>query len=169
MSTVPIRRATGADLHLLPALEALADTVFDTLGFGALPAPGTVEAFAGARLVLVAGDPPVGLARLEEVDGFAHLEQLSVHPEHHGRGIGGELLEAAFHEAVAVLGYPAMTLCTFADVAWNGPFYVRHGFEPLETLTPGLRRLQEKERAEGLEAMGRRVVMIRRAAGGKAT
>jgi GNAT superfamily N-acetyltransferase len=158
--SVGVRQAVAADLPLLPPLEAAADRRFEGLGMWPLPAPGDVEALAAARFVLVAGDPPAGFARVEEVDGLAHLEQLSVHPERQGRGLGGALVEAAFDEALR-LGYGAMTLQTFADIPWNAPFYARHGFRVLETLTPGLADLRAKERALGLDAMGRRVVMIR--------
>ena len=34
--------------------------MFKPLGIGPLPGPGTVEEFAAALIVLVAGDPPVG-------------------------------------------------------------------------------------------------------------
>jgi hypothetical protein len=56
-----------------------------------------------------------------------------------------------------------VTLCTFGDVAWNGPFYARHGFVevPPDELTPGLVALRDEEAREGMDAMGRRVVMRR--------
>ena len=57
-----IRPARPDELTLLPDLEAAADTMFEPLGIGPLPAPGTVEEFAAALIVLVAGDPPVGTA-----------------------------------------------------------------------------------------------------------
>jgi hypothetical protein len=52
-------------------------------------------------------------------------------------------------------------LSTFAHVAWNGPFYAKLGFVAMDVLTPGLAQLRERERAEGLDAIGERVVMIR--------
>ncbi|WXA94847.1 GNAT family N-acetyltransferase [Pendulispora brunnea] len=154
------RRATAAELPLLPAVEAAADERFAAMGYAPLPPPGSSETLAAALFVLVAGEPPVGFARVEVVDGIAHLEQLSVHPVHQGRGFGAALLEGAFQEAQR-LGYSEMTLVTFADVPWNAPFYARHGFRELDVLTLGLEALRAKERSLGLDAMGRRVVMKR--------
>ena len=104
----------------------------------------------------------MGFARLEIVDGHAHLEQLSVHPTHGRRGIGGGLLFAACQWA-ADEGHSIITLCTFADVPWNAPFYARHGFAPVSDteLTPGLRVLRRREHELGLDALGRRTVMIK--------
>ncbi len=124
----PIRPVRPDQLALLPALEATADTMFEPFGIGPLPGPGTVEEFAAALVVLVAGDPPVGLCRIDGIGGGAHLEQLSVHPEHGRRGIGRALLRAACAWA-ADAGYRELTLATYRDaVPWNGPFYASEGF-----------------------------------------
>ena len=83
-----VRPVRPDELALLPALELAADTMFDSLGIGPLPGPGTVAEFTAALVVLVAGDPPAGLCRIDAVGDGAHLEQLSVHPDHGRRGIG---------------------------------------------------------------------------------
>ena len=46
-----------------------------------------------------------------------------------------------------------MALSTFADVAWNAPFYARLGFEilPQEALTAALLAIQTEETAVGLD------------------
>jgi GNAT superfamily N-acetyltransferase len=123
----PIRPVRPDELALLPDLEVAADTVFEPLQIGPLPGPGTVEEFAAALVVLVAGDPPVGLCRIDDIDGVAHLEQLSVHPDAAGRGTGRALLRAGCDWAAAH-GYPELTLATYRDVPWNGPFYASEGF-----------------------------------------
>ena len=115
---------------LLPDIEAAADTLFERLAIGPLPGPGTASDFAAALVVFVAGDPPVGLARIDELAGGAHLEQLSVHPEHGGRGVGRALLRASV-EWAAAQGYDLLTLATYRDVPWNGPFYASEGFVEL--------------------------------------
>jgi len=122
-----IRPVRPDELALLPALESAADTVFASLGIGPLPGPGAVEDFAAALIVLVAGDPPVGLCRIDRIGDGAHLEQLSVHPDHARRGIGRALLRAGCGWAAAQ-GYDELTLATYRDVAWNGPFYATEGF-----------------------------------------
>lgn len=122
-----IRPVRPEELALLPDLEEAADTKFEPLGIGPLPSPGTVEEFAAALVVLVVGDPPVGLCRIDGIAGGAHLEQLSVHPDHAGRGLGRALLRAGCDWA-ATHGYLEITLATYRDVPWNGPFYASEGF-----------------------------------------
>ncbi len=122
-----IRPVRPEELVLLPALEAAADTLFEPLGIGPLPGPGSVGDFAAALVVLVAGDPPVGLCRIDAVGCRAHLEQLSVHPSHGRRGLGRALLRAGCAWA-AEHGYGELTLATYRDVPWNGAFYASEGF-----------------------------------------
>jgi len=95
------------------------------------------------------------------VDGRAHLEGLSVRPRFMRQGRGSELVRAACAWA-AEHGYSEITLCTFAEVPWNGPFYAGLGFTELTGLTPGLIARRKAEQELGLDAMGRRVVLIRR-------
>ena len=69
-------------------------------------------------------------------------------------------LEAACDWAAAE-EFRAITLITFADVAWNAPFYAARGFTVVDDITPGLAALRQKERTVGLDAVGTRVVMRR--------
>jgi GNAT superfamily N-acetyltransferase len=124
---IDIREASAEDLVSLPALEARSDTVFESLGIGPLPAPGSVEALTNALVVLVSGNPPEGFARVELLAGRPHLEQLSVDLDHMGQGIGRALLRAAC-DWVSRAGYREITLATYRDVPWNGPFYRSEGF-----------------------------------------
>jgi len=66
----------------------------------------------------------------------AHLEQVSVDPAYTGQQLGRLLVEQAVAWARGH-DYPAITLTTFTDVAWNGPWYTRLGFSAVEPLTPG--------------------------------
>jgi GNAT superfamily N-acetyltransferase len=155
-----IRPARPDELAELIEIERAADQLFPLAGYGATPPPATEEELRSAAAVLVSGDPPVGYARIEIVDGRAHLEGLSVRPRFMRQGRGSELVLAAC-EWAASHGHSEITLCTFAEVPWNGPFYCRLGFVELAELTPGLRALRDAERRLGLDAMGRRVVLIR--------
>lgn len=156
-----VREAGAEDLVLLPGLEAAADTLLEGMkGLDALPPPATASELALARHVLVAGKPPVGFARIEEVDGQAHLEQLSVHPSAAGAGLGRLLVESALQWA-RKQGYRSMTLCTFAEVPFNAPFYRSCGFEPVHDPEGRLRDLREHERRLGLDALGPRMAMRR--------
>jgi GNAT superfamily N-acetyltransferase len=127
-----VRPARPEELVLLPALEARADAIFEPLGIETLPPPCTAEDYAAALVVLVAGDPPVGLCRIDAVGddhggGSAHLEQLSVDPDAGRRGVGRALLRAGCAWA-AEQGYDELTLATYREVPWNGPFYASEGF-----------------------------------------
>lgn len=157
--SIEIREATLDDLVLLPALERRADGIFTQAGIP-LDAPCASEReLRSALQILVAGRPPAGFARLEQVGGLAHLEQLSVDPPAMRRGIGGRLLEAAC-EWAAGAGYTAVTLMTFRDVVWNGPLYARHGFVEIVP-SPALHPRVVHERELGLDRLGVRVAMRR--------
>lgn len=152
------RTATPEDLAALPVLEAAADRLLEAaLGNQALPSP-EMTTPVEPLFVLVAGSPPVGFARVDEVGSQAHLEQLSVHPDSAGRGIGRSLVHSAI-DAARGRGYAWMTLCTFADVPFNAPFYASCGFEELAEPGPALGALRIHEAQLGLDGLGRRIVM----------
>uniref|UniRef100_UPI002453D529 GNAT family N-acetyltransferase n=1 Tax=Nocardia abscessus TaxID=120957 RepID=UPI002453D529 len=77
---------------------------------------------------------------------------LAAPPDLGGPRIGKRLIDRAARWAVTA-GLPAMTLTTFTDVAWNGPYYQRLGFRYLsaEEETQGLVELRAAERAHGLD------------------
>lgn len=97
-------------------------------------------------------DTPVAYLIAERVDGNLHVEQVSVHPNSARHGIGRSLLDHLADHATGE-GVPALTLTTFTEVAWNAPYYARCGFQLLDDrgLTPGLRRIREREAAHGLD------------------
>jgi GNAT superfamily N-acetyltransferase len=158
-----IRPVRPDELSRLPALERAADTLFEPLGIGPLPGPGTVEEFAAAAIVLVAGDPPVGLCRIDRISGVGralHLEQLSVHPEFIGRGIGRALLRAGVAWARDA-GQDELTLITYRDVPWNGPFYRSEGFVEIGPADDWLRGHGLAPEEPLLGAGGARIAMAR--------
>ena len=77
-----------------------------------------------------------------------------------GQGVGAVLLRACLVDA-ANSGFRAVTLTTFRDVAWNGPFYSRIGFAEVEDLKahPRLAKELAEEAAAGLPPE-RRTAMI---------
>ncbi len=155
-----VRDAEPADLAQLPEVEAAADSSFASLGVFDLPPPRTPAERAAAWRVLVTGRPVLGFAVLERVDDGVHLDQLSVHPSAGRRGLGSALLEAAV-AAAREAGAARLTLTTYADVPWNGPWYAARGFTELAAPGPGLAALLDHEAAAGLTAHGRRVAMAR--------
>jgi GNAT superfamily N-acetyltransferase len=153
-----IRVARPDEYEALRAIEEAADAMFLDVGIGPFHQSEEENHLPSAALVLAAGDPPVGFACVELVDGAAHLWQVSVHPGAARRGIGLALVQAVCTWA-AELGLPAVTLTTFRDVPWNGPFYARLGFAEVGDMTPGLAAMREHERAIGDDDFGPRIAM----------
>ncbi|MGI5168952.1 GNAT family N-acetyltransferase [Spirillospora sp. CA-253888] len=159
----PVRTATPADLPLLSEIERTADELFRPLGIVFPPGPTVIEEMIGTSAdIVVAGDPPLGFAAVVRVDGAAHLEQIAVRADRVRQGVGGRLLRAVVERAAAA-GAPGVTLLTFRDVPWNGPWYAAHGFAelPAERWGPGLRAHWDAEVRAGLHELGPRLVMWR--------
>ena len=168
--TPPIRTARLDELELIIEIECAAGEMFRSVGLDIVADddPGSVEEltpYAEDGRTLVAVDPadrPVGYLLLDVVDDAAHVEQVSVHPDFGRQGIGSALMRQA--EAWARSnGFDTLTLTTYVDVPWNGPYYARLGFHALsaEEETPGLRAIREQERADGLDASPRACMMRR--------
>jgi len=106
-------------------------------------------------------DRPVAYLLVEIVDGRAHVEQVSVHPSHARQSIGRRLIDHADSWA-AERGLSAVSLTTYVDVAWNGPYYQRLGFRYLrdDELGEQLRAIPDREAASGLDRWPR-AAMIR--------
>jgi GNAT superfamily N-acetyltransferase len=157
----PARASDGADLQ---AIERLAGEQFRTVGMDEIAddSPPSLEVLAayaaeGRSWVAVDGSgdgsgSPVGYAVVEVVDDCAHVEQVSVRPDHQGRGVGRALLDRVQSWATST-GLAGVTLTTFADVPWNGPLYEHLGFRVLAEaeVGPELRALVAKEAAHGLD------------------
>lgn len=97
-------------------------------------------------------DVPIGYLLVDVVDGCAHIEQVSVRPDHQGSGVGQALLERVRTWATDH-GLPAVTLTTFTDVPWNAPLYRHLGFRALreDEIGPELRKVRDEETAHGLD------------------
>jgi len=156
---VPIREAEPADLPLLAEIGERAGVLFRVAGYP-MPAALAAADVDSAAALFVAGRPPVGFARVDEVDGLAHLTEVAVLPGSMKQGIGSRLLDRVCAWARDA-GYPAITLTAYADVPWNGPMYARRGWVETAELTDGLRALRAREVARGLDRAGRRIVMRR--------
>jgi len=164
VSQVIIRPARRDELALLIEIERAATASFRSLGMDAVAdddsaSIGRLAPYAEdsrAFVAVDATDQPLGYLLLDVVDGAAHIEQVSVHPDHARRGIGRALIERAESWA-RDRGRPALTLTTYVEVPWNGPYYERLGFHYLtaDEETPGLRSLREHERQSGLDAWPR--------------
>ena len=155
-----VRPARADDLGALVRIELAAGAAFRDLGMDAVADddPGSVEdlaPYAQSGRAFVAADAedwPIGYLLLDLVDGAAHIEQVSVHPDHARKGIGRALIERASVWARGH-GLDALTLTAYREVPWNGPYYERLGFAYLTTEqeTPGLQAIRERERKRGLD------------------
>jgi GNAT superfamily N-acetyltransferase len=101
----------------------------------------------------------VGFAALELVDGEPYLDQLCVRVAAMRQGIGGKLLARAAEWARTV-GGSALWLTTYAHLAFNQPYYERHGFVavPESACSLGLKHHLAEQRRH-LPAPGQRVAM----------
>lgn len=134
---MPIRAATAAELPRLQEIERVAGEPFRALGMAAVaddepPSLDLLEEFRAAGRAWVSvdgGNRPLAYLIHEDVDGAAHVEQVSAG------------------------GLTALTLTTFAEVPWNAPYYTRLGFRVLAEaeLTEGLRAIRHTEQEIGLD------------------
>ncbi|WP_018179107.1 GNAT family N-acetyltransferase [Jongsikchunia kroppenstedtii] len=163
-----IRPARADEVAGLPALEASGGLAFRDLGMDLVAEfpPPAESVFAVAQRdghLLVAADARIlGFVLLEIVDGCMHVEQITVAPDFGRRGIGTALMRAA-EDLARARGFDGMTLTTYRDVPFNGPFYVSLGWQPIPDgeLTDGLREIRDHERAVGLDAWPRQAMRLR--------
>lgn len=163
--TPRIRPAVEADLDVAAEIEAAADALlverFAALDWPEAASAAERSALPGFVLVVESGDVPpavIGFVHVLEIDGHAHLEQLSVIPQHGRRGHGRMLVTAAKAEALR-RGHRSMTLRTYRDVPWNAPFYATCGFSETAPDSPFHHQLVETEARLGLERYGPRIQM----------
>lgn len=143
--------ASIGELDALIAIDLAAGQMFAPTGL--LPpdaiadhVPASVLARAiGNGLVLVAreGDQPVGFAMVSRREGSLYLDQISVDPARGRKGLGRALIARVLKLARRE-NLKRVTLSTFRDVAWNGPFYRRLGFRelPRKRLTGWMKELE---------------------------
>jgi GNAT superfamily N-acetyltransferase len=151
-----IRSARPDDLAMLPVIEHAAAVHFRTTPYAYLADDDPVSAGVdlAQEYVWVAVDPddhPIAFAIVHLLDESVHLHELDVHPDYARQGLGRRLITTVADWARA-RGARALTLTTFADVPWNGPYYARLGFRTLDlaTLSPGLQAVRQSEAEAGL-------------------
>ena len=160
MTTPPadVRPARPDEFPRLREIELEADDLYATVGIGPFPVDAVHDRLDEVAAVFAAGDPAIGFVSIDVVDGDAHIDQLSVLPARGRRGAGRALLDEAVRWAREA-GLPGVTLTTFRDVPWNGPWYARYGFEVVDVPAGGLAAVRDAERAEGIDRFGPRVAM----------
>ncbi len=167
-----LRAARSEDLAVLREIERASGQRYRDFGLDQVAddEPASIDVLAGyanggrAWTAVNDDDIPVGYVLVDDVDGAAHIEQVSVLPEHQGRGLGRALIDRAERWA-ADRGITALTLTTFGHIPWNRPLYEHLGFRVLaeDELGPELRALRAMEAVHGLDPT-LRVVMRREVA-----
>ncbi len=163
---VTIRAVLAEEIALIPTIEREAANRFREVGLAAI-ADGEVSSepfirsilLKGVALGAVADGSLVGFVLAGVLDDALHVYELSVVPAFGGRGVGSGLL-AAVEAAARTLGLAAVTLSTFGDIPWNGPFYTGRGFNPVDRdeWGPAFHMLHTVEQVSGLP-LERRVFM----------
>jgi GNAT superfamily N-acetyltransferase len=154
----------------LQAIEVDAGRRFRELGMDSIaddepPSEALLSTHIGEGTAWVAADADgriLGYALASIVDDEGHLDQVSVAHDAGRRGIGTALVECVCAWA-RERGADAVTLTTFRDVTFNGPYYRSLGFVDLDDteLGPELDVIRRRERASGLD-VAPRVAMRRR-------
>jgi len=166
-AALSIRAARTDDIGFVQELEIDAGRRFYELGLDAIaesdpPTGADLQAHIDSGTIWIAVQPTVtsevlvGYATASVVDDEGHLDQVSVAFDAQGGGIGRALVEKVCSWA-AGLGFEAVTLTTFADVAWNGPLYTHLGFDVVAGagLGPELAAIRAAEREAGLDVLTR--------------
>jgi GNAT superfamily N-acetyltransferase len=89
-----------------------------------------------AGAVWVLGKPPVGLICLVALDGALLIENVAVHPDAQGGGVGRRLMAVAEHEALR-LGAGTVRLYTNEVMVENIAIYQHLGYRELYRRTEG--------------------------------
>ncbi|KAH8678869.1 putative acetyltransferase [Tricladium varicosporioides] len=134
-----IRSARPSDIPLLERVERSAAEIFRTVGLdhlldGDMMNPSVLAKMAAMNHLWIAvndWDQPIGFLGGHDIEGKFHLAEVSVAREFQGRGVGRALMATMVEQAQRE-GYKAITLTTFRNVPWNGPWYRRLGFSEVD-------------------------------------
>ena len=142
MRSLSLRRATSADAGSVKALTRLAYAKWVPL-IGREPKPMTADyerAVVEHVVDLYEHDGQLrALIEVIPLEDHLLIENIAVHPDHHGEGIGDRLLRHAEHQGRS-LGFNEIRLYTNAAFASNLAFYAKRGYVEYqrETFSPGV-------------------------------
>ncbi|MFI8534336.1 GNAT family N-acetyltransferase [Streptomyces aquilus] len=137
MTNEEIRLAGPADV---PSVKAVTDAAYhhyiERIGVVPQPMERDHAAAVAAGRVYVTGDPVTGLVVVEEHPDHLHLDNIAVHPDAQGTGVGGRLLRFVDAHARA-LGLSEVRLYTNALMWENQKIYPKYGYEVVERRVDG--------------------------------
>lgn len=89
----------------------------------------------------------LGFVAMRVLDELLYLDNISVESSASGMGIGATLLSAVIEHAKR-LGVRAVSLTTFREPPWNGPWFRKHGFltMPAACIGEGLKQVMARQR-----------------------
>jgi GNAT superfamily N-acetyltransferase len=166
---ISIRAARSTDIPLLEYVEKSAAEIFRTVNLdflinGPTVDPSLLAFMAISNNLMVAvnrWDHPIGFAGGQNVGGHFHIVEVSVAQEYQGKGVGTALLFALL-DAAKREGYRSVTLTTYRNVPFNGPWYSKMGFREVQAmdLSREYMEIMEHEAQNGLD-VDQRCVMFR--------
>ncbi|MFJ8661764.1 GNAT family N-acetyltransferase [Streptomyces sp. NPDC093795] len=137
MTDTSIRPAVAADV---PAVKAVTDAAFHHYieRIGLVPAPMEYDhaANVAAGRVFVTGEPVAGLVVVIREADHLYLDEVAVHPDAQGTGLG-RLLLTWVERYARELGLPEVRLLTNALMRENQKLYERYGYEVVERRAEG--------------------------------
>lgn len=164
-----IRRPRTSDIALLADVERSAaqlyrSTDFESLADGATLDPYVLVTLANAGYLWLAADRydhPIGFLGGNYLNGHFHVIELAVAKSYQGRGIGSALVSTMVQQ-VRLEGYRSITLTTFKDLPWAGPWYARMGFAEVKAQEMGkdFEKLVESEAQHGLDPKRRTLMRL---------
>jgi GNAT superfamily N-acetyltransferase len=166
-----IRLMRDGDIARLVEIDRLADRLFIETGIAELAAMArgprtpatefkTMLDACSVHVACTADDVPVGLAAAQPLEGDIYLRLLAVDPDHGRRGLGSTLIRQTVIHGQRISA-SRCALSTFREVAFNAPFYARHGFVelPLPLASNALRQRFELEVPDGINP-DQRLLMV---------
>jgi ribosomal protein S18 acetylase RimI-like enzyme len=145
-----LRHATAADL---PAIKALIDAAYARYLTRMDKPPGPMLRDYGPSIedgtTWVTGSPIAAVLTLYPRDDHLLVENIAVHPDAQGRGLGRSLMDFAEHEA-ARRGLTRMALYTHEVMTENQAIYARLGYTEVERrVEDGYRRIYMEKNLPG--------------------
>ncbi|WP_439851671.1 GNAT family N-acetyltransferase [Pseudomonas syringae] len=147
-----LRLSKDSDLQELMRISAQARARYKTipsLAHVADSPPLSADRFEACRVVVAVDrsrHEVIGFAASRLLDGLLYLDNISVDPCASGNGIGTALLSSVvvYARDIPVQG---VSLTTFREPLWNGPWFRTHGFGPMPDahIGEGLRSVMDRQ------------------------